>query len=90
MRCAQVSHKRLHDAKRVARLSHAQIEDMKVSVKELREESGQLRARVQMLEKTEAQFLKYKKREPEIRHYLGSCAALARRVKGPRKVNLCL
>jgi hypothetical protein len=76
--------KKHNDARCAARLAQAQAQDLATSLQETRNEVVQLRARIDELVVIERKYLKYKEREPEIRHYLGNCAALAKLVNALR------
>ena len=70
--------KRYAEEKHQNRILRAQAEDFDTSLKEVRKEAAQLRSQVAELKQVEARYLAYKKREPEIRHYLTSFPALAK------------
>jgi len=72
--------KRLDDAKCSLVAVDKRTGELFASVKALKEERNTLRENVQKLEAVEKQFKAYKDREPEIKHYLGQFAGVARYV----------
>lgn len=69
---------RYKELNHISASARARANDVATSLNEARSEAVQMRARIKKLEEIEAQHLKYKKREPEIRHYLGNVSALAK------------
>lgn len=69
---------RYREASHGKKIAEAKAQDLATSLQETRKEAGELRAEVWNLRITEGKYNKYKKREPEIRHYLENFATIAR------------
>jgi methylthioribose-1-phosphate isomerase len=70
--------KRYRDANRAANIAQAQAQDLATSLQETRSDAVELRSQLNELKIIEKKYQKYMEREPEIRHHLGNCAALAK------------
>jgi hypothetical protein len=71
-------HKKLSDVQaKTTEMEKRAVKDA-LSTHNLKDETKKLKERVSSLESIEMEFLNWKKREPEVRHYLKSFAAIAR------------
>jgi hypothetical protein len=71
-------HKKYVDSKHNAAETASRARKAARSVHDLRDETKDLKERIKTLERIEVGYMSWKKREPEIRHYLKSFAGIAR------------